>query len=174
MTRSSRPARVAPTSWATIYSSPRRGAIRLVTRNPTVTAGLICPPEVAAKMVIMIASASPWAKAMPTRPTAPSVRVLVIIDPAPMKTKANVPMNSATTGFTYCSLLVWLLEIAWSIWDFMIGPVLLWLSIILFASSFLMSSLVLMSLLILMYSLIMIHFLSSLNDFLIERRVIQR
>src|SRR6266699_1640789 len=39
MTRSRRPARVAPTSWATIYRSPRRGAIRLVTRNPTVTAG---------------------------------------------------------------------------------------------------------------------------------------
>ena len=114
MTRSRRPARVPPTSWAMIYRIPSRGAIRLVTRNPMVTAGLRCPPEVAPKMVIMIESASPCANAMPSNPIEPCVKVLVIIEPAPRKMKAKLPTSSATTDLMDCFdsfFLSWLSEI---------------------------------------------------------------
>src|SRR2546422_10923658 len=38
----------------------------------------------------------PWAMAMPMRPTWPLVRASVQMAPAPMKHRANVPINSAT------------------------------------------------------------------------------
>src|SRR5881409_340291 len=41
----------------------------------------------------------PWAMAMPMRPTWPLVRASVQMAPAPMKHRANVPINSATHSF---------------------------------------------------------------------------
>src|SRR3989441_12068145 len=41
----------------------------------------------------------PWAMAMPMRPTWPFVGAWVQMAPAPMKHRANVPINSATHSF---------------------------------------------------------------------------
>ena len=60
-----------------------------MTTKPSVTAGLKWPPEMNPTADTITAITSPWARAMSV-----SVRAKPI-DPAPMKTRAKVPMNSA-------------------------------------------------------------------------------
>src|SRR3989304_1240930 len=55
----------------------------------------MCPPEMCPTAVTMTARVRPWARAMPTTPTAPSVSWSAQMEPAPMKMSARGPMNSA-------------------------------------------------------------------------------
>src|SRR3954452_4907366 len=89
-------------SWATMYMSARSGAIRRVTRNPIVTAGLKWPPEMCPSAVTAIASASPFARATSSRLGSPAI-VTDTPAPIPMKKKKNAPMNSATDRRTASS-----------------------------------------------------------------------
>src|SRR4051795_9903203 len=78
-----------------MYMSASSGAIRRVTRNPIVTAGLKWPPEMCPSAVTAIASARPLASATTSRLGSPAI-VIETPAPIPMKKKKNAPMNSAT------------------------------------------------------------------------------
>lgn len=71
------------------YQAASIGAIRFVTRKPSVTDGLKCPPEMKPTADIITAITRPFASAMSV-----SVRANAT-QPAPTKMSANVPTNSA-------------------------------------------------------------------------------
>ena len=68
------------------------GSIRLVTRKPSVTAGLKCPPEMWPTAEAITPIARPCASAIAVR----LVPCVAMIEPAPTKMSVNVPTNSAT------------------------------------------------------------------------------
>ena len=61
-------AAVAPSSCARMYGPTLIIGRRLVTKNPIVTAGLKCAPEMPPNAFTAMASANPCASAMPTIP----------------------------------------------------------------------------------------------------------
>src|SRR6266540_1617330 len=65
------------------------GAMRRVIKNPNVTAGLKCPPEMCPTAEAMTAITNPCANATPTRPEP------VMIAPAPTNVSAKAPTSSA-------------------------------------------------------------------------------
>ena len=69
----------------------------MVTQKLMVMAGLKWPPEMWARAEYMTAKVRPWAAAMRRRfgPAAPWRNWSAQMAPAPKKTRANVPMNSA-------------------------------------------------------------------------------
>jgi hypothetical protein len=73
MTRSISPARTAPISCATTYTTACTTPTRPTTANAIVTAGLKCPPEIAPNAETITERIRPWASAMPTIPTPPRV-----------------------------------------------------------------------------------------------------
>src|SRR3954451_10513391 len=66
-----------------------------VARNPSVIAGLKCPPEMWPTAETMTAIARPCARAMPTS-VGSWMPAADMIEPAPTKISVNVPTNSAT------------------------------------------------------------------------------
>ena len=91
---------VAPTSWATTYAAARTVSILPATQTLIVTAGLKCPPEMWPKLDTMTARTRPWARATPSSVEAPAAAMTTA--PAPMNTRAKVPITSAST----CSPIV--------------------------------------------------------------------
>src|SRR5216684_4013864 len=73
--------------------------MRLVTQKPMLTAGLKWPPETWPNAETMIAMARPCARAMASRPMPPELCRWrsTQMEPTPKNTRANVPINSATS-----------------------------------------------------------------------------
>src|SRR6266481_7880195 len=72
--------------------------MRLVIQKPMVTAGLKCAPEMWPNATDMTAIASPEANAVASNPLPePCRKRSVQMAPAPKKTSAKVPRNSATS-----------------------------------------------------------------------------
>src|SRR5919108_3697218 len=73
----------------------------LATQAATLTAGLKWPPETWPTAVTMVPMASPWARATVTSPAPGVIPVIwfpaATMDPAPMKIRAKVPTNSASS-----------------------------------------------------------------------------
>src|SRR3989442_14343259 len=96
--RSAAPA-IAPSSWATMYLPASRPSILFAIHSPTVTAGLIWPPEMLMVIDTMIAIPTPCARATPSGPMLFAPRVDPALTsattlPAPRNTKSSVPTNS--------------------------------------------------------------------------------
>ncbi len=73
--------------------------MRPVTRNPLVTAGLKCAPEIPPNAFTPTDSARPCASAMATTPEfKPTAGVLQRMAAMPAKQRKNVPRNSARQG----------------------------------------------------------------------------
>ena len=85
----------APPSWAITYQTALADSILPATQALMVTAGLKWPPEMWPKLDTMTASTRPWARATPRSEDAPAPAITT--DPAPMNTRAIVPITSATT-----------------------------------------------------------------------------
>src|ERR1700722_2275099 len=93
----SRAATIAPRICAAQYRATSTVLERLVTQNPMVMAGLKWPPETWASAEYMTAKVMPCTAAMRKRlgPPAPWRNWSAQMAPAPKKTSANVPKNSA-------------------------------------------------------------------------------
>src|ERR1700722_18031647 len=93
----SRAATIAPRICAAQYRATSTVLERLVTQNPMVMAGLKWPPETWASAEYMTAKVMPCTAAMRKRlgPPAPWRNWSAQMAPAPKKTSAKVPKNSA-------------------------------------------------------------------------------
>src|SRR6476659_3059622 len=69
--------------------------VRRATSRPRVTAGLRWPPEIRIVAVIMVPRIRPCASATPRTPKSDLGKNPLMIDPAPMNTRAKVPTASA-------------------------------------------------------------------------------
>ncbi len=78
-----------------MYTPAIVGAMRRVARKPIVTAGFRWP-EIRMVAVIMTPRMSPWANAISSRLIGCPVARASSRTPLPTKTRAKVPMNSAT------------------------------------------------------------------------------
>ncbi len=96
MTNSTTAATVAATTWVTTYGITSRQENRRATASPTVTAGLKWPPEMCPTAYAIVRTASPKARATPSRPTpTPGKPAASTAVPQPASTSQNVPIASA-------------------------------------------------------------------------------
>jgi hypothetical protein len=98
MDRQAVAATVAPINCATISNAAEGPLIRPVERNPSVTAGLKCAPEMPPNALTATERAIPCASAMPTSPAPLLIGAPVLTMAAiPAKHKKKVPRNSASS-----------------------------------------------------------------------------
>ena len=94
-------ATTAAISWETTYNPASFASILLLSQSPRVTAGLKWAPEMRINAVTITARTIAFASATPVSPSAPDRASFTTTDPPPIKTRPNVPMNSAVRGRSF-------------------------------------------------------------------------
>src|ERR1700744_1325316 len=84
-----------PRSWLMMYPTASPRPIAPAASTPIVTAGFMWPPDTEPYVKAKAMMARPWAKAIAAIPGRPTPLPITAAAPAPMNTKAKVPMNSA-------------------------------------------------------------------------------
>src|SRR5947209_16355932 len=99
MTYSTAAATRPATTCTTTYGSTSRAGMRRAAHNPTVTAGLKCPPEIDPNAYAPVSTVSPNASATPAKPIPsfgyPAARTAL---PHPPSTSQNVPKTRRRDG----------------------------------------------------------------------------